>query len=308
MGADSFSLPVLQAILERGSSMAPALNVVGVVTPPDRPAGRGRTVRSSQVKQAALERALPLLQPERVRDPDSLKGIADLHPDLIVVAAFGQILPKALLDLPPHGCLNLHPSLLPRYRGPSPIVAPILRGDDATGATLMLMTAKMDAGPILSQEPLGIGPDDTAGMLESRLARLSGDLLLKHLPAWSSGLIKPRLQDEALATYTTFVRKEDGLIDWSVPAKEIARHVRAYQPWPVAFTPWADRQLRVLRSREVPGSAEPGQAIGMRAGMLGVGTGEGLLAIETLQLSGGRAMPSGVAVRGHPALLSARFG
>lgn len=282
--------------------------VVGVVTQPDRPAGRGRRDVASPVKERASAAGLPVLQPTRLREPEAVGALAALAPDVIVVASFGQILPRAVLDLPPFRALNLHPSLLPRYRGPSPVIAPILAGDEVTGTTLMLMAPKMDAGPVLDQVETPIGSEETGGALRDRLAVISADLLTRDLPRWLAGKIQPIPQNEAEATYTRLVERTDARLDWSLPAAELARRVRAFNPRPGAFTEWNGASLRILAASVAPGEAPFGEVVGEIAGGLAVGTGRDLLVIETLQLPGRRPVPAQEAVRGHPALLTAHLG
>jgi methionyl-tRNA formyltransferase len=308
MGSDAFSLPILRALLDGGTALTPAVETVAVVTQPDRPAGRGRQLAPNAVKTEALEQGLPVLQPRRVRDPESVAAILELEPDLLVVASFGQILPRALLDQPPHRALNLHPSLLPRFRGPSPIAGAILDGANETGVTLMQMSAKMDAGPILDQVEANVEPNVTAGALRDRLAQVAADLLIRDLPRWLRDELAPRPQDESLATYTSLIRKEDGEIDWSEPAALLARKVRAYNPWPVAYTGWRGRQLRLLEAQPVRGVAAPGQVQGLQGDKLLIGTGDGLLGAGRLQLAGGKPLTASELIRGHPSLLEARLG
>jgi methionyl-tRNA formyltransferase len=308
MGSDAFSVPILEALLERGPQLHPSIQTVGVVTQPDRGAGRGRRLQSSPVKLLAVRHGLPMLQPDGLRDPESLEPILRLDPGVIVVASFGQILPRALLDVPAHRSINVHPSLLPLLRGPSPVTGAILEGEAETGVSLMVMTAKMDAGPVLSQERTPIGPDETAGALLGRLAVMGAGLLLRDLPAWLDGRLQPSPQDDARATYTQLINKADGLIDWTAPAEMLARRVRAFNPWPVAYTFWGARTLRILRARPGQGSGEPGQALGLRDGALEIGTGGGTLLADELQLAGGRPLAASELVRGHADLLRARFG
>jgi methionyl-tRNA formyltransferase len=221
------------------------------------------------------------------------------------VASFGQILPRALLEVPRYRCLNLHPSLLPRFRGASPIESAILDGVDETGTSLMLMVQKMDAGPVLGQKRLAISPAETAGELTARLATLSGELLLETLPGWVRGDVTTRDQDEHDATYTVRITKQDGWVDWSCPAETIARRVRAFNPWPVAHTVWSGRSLRLLRAHARAGSAPPGHVVGVEDGGLVIGTGSGLLVVGEMQLAGGRPAPAAALVRGYPQLLGA---
>jgi len=307
MGSDSFSLPILEALISDAPHLSQPVELVGVVTQPDRNVGRGRTLSSNAVKLRAAAENLPVLQPERLRDVGAVQLVLALHPDLIVVASFGQILPRALCEAPSYKCLNLHPSLLPRYRGASPISAPILAGDDVTGTTLMQVSMKMDAGPIVGQEAVHLDGTETAGELEACLARKSADLLLRHLPAWLVGQLEPLAQDESAATYTAKLTKHDGLLDWRETADTLARRVRAFNPWPTTYTYLEGRQLRVLRAGVERGAAEPGTVVDLKDGRLLVGTAQRLLAIQEAQLAGGRALDIDRLVRGHPELRSARF-
>lgn len=282
--------------------------VAGIVTRPDRPAGRGRKVEAGPVKRLADDQKVPVLQPERARDPSAIDDILAWRPGVMVVASYGEILPKRLIDAPPHQTLNLHPSLLPLYRGSSPVSGAILAGDTITGTSLMLITAKMDAGPILAQEQVAIAPDETRGELEERLARCSAELLLQRLPDWLKGAVTPVPQDESLATYTRRVSKEDGLIDWTQPAAEIALRVRAYNPWPSAFTAFEGRQLRVARSHAVSGAGEAGVVVELPGEVVAVGTGDGLLALDRIQLAGGRPMHAHNLLLGYRDIIGRRLG
>lgn len=283
MGTPEFAVPALEALDEHHE-------VAGVVTQPDRPAGRGRKLMPSPVKEVALERGLEILQPASLRAPEAVQQLVAWQPEVIVVAAFGQILRPEVLGLPPHGCLNVHASLLPRYRGAAPIPAAILAGDDETGVSLMLMDPGLDTGPILAQAETPIGPRDTTGTLTGRLARMGATLLIETLPAWLQGRIVPRPQDEASTTYCHPLQKEDGRLDWSRSAGYLDRQVRACDPWPGAFTIWQGRRLKILRARprpDWPGKGEPGLVVALDAGA-GVVTGEGLLALRQVQLAGKR--------------------
>jgi len=285
MGTPDFAVPVLTALIRE-------YRVVGVVTQPDRPAGRGRQVTISPVKQMALEHDLLLLQPRSLRSPDALAQLAAWKPDVIVVAAFGQILRQDVLDLPPCGCLNVHASLLPRWRGAAPVSAAILGGDEVTGVTIMKMDAGLDTGPILAQREEPIRPDDTAATLEGRLAQLGADLLVETLPAYLAGALQPRPQPEEGVTYAKRLRKRDGRVDWSRPAVELDRQVRAFTPWPGAFTTLRGRRLKLLRTAPLPnwrGDAPPGTVVALDDGVA-VATGEGALCLEKVQLAGRRRM------------------
>ena len=308
MGTPDFAVPSLRALTEQANA---GLAVAGVVTRPDKPVGRKQQVVFSPVKQFALEHDIPVYQPGPLRRPEALALLRDLAPDLIVVAAFGQILPSDVLALPLHGCLNVHASLLPRWRGASPINAAILAGDAETGVTIMLMDAGLDTGPALAQRATPIGSAETAGELSDRLALLGADLLVETVPRWLAGVITPEPQDESRATVTRLLQKSDGRLDWQRPAEELARQVRAHTPWPGAFTTWEGRTLKILRARAISFETDlPPGACFASAGeaALAVICGEGALALEVIQLEGKRAMPSAEVVRGHPALASARLG
>ncbi len=308
MGTPDFAVPSLRALTEQANA---GLAVAGVITRPDKPVGRKQQVAFSPVKQFALEHDIPVYQPGPLRRPEALALLGDLAPDLIVVAAFGQILPSEALALPPHGCLNVHASLLPRWRGASPINAAILAGDDETGVTIMLMDAGLDTGPTLAQRATPIGSDETAGELSDRLALLGAELLIETVPRWLAGVLTPEPQDESQATMTRLLQKSDGLLDWQRPADELARQTRAYTPWPGAFTTWKGRTLKVLRARAIPFETDlpPGACFVSGAdSSLEVICGEGALALEVIQLEGKRAMSAAEVVRGHPALVSARLG
>jgi methionyl-tRNA formyltransferase len=306
MGSENFSLPILRSLT--GDEAQVGARVVGIVTQPDRAGGRGRKVVGNPVKAYALEHDVPVLQPERLRDALSVSDVLDFNPGLIVVASYGQIVPRTILDAPILGSLNLHPSLLPLYRGASPITAPILAGDRETGATLMLMRPKMDAGPILAQEIVSIDPAETSAELEARLAEISARLLSHNLREWVNGEIQPIEQDERFATYTTRLEKSDGRIDWNRPANLIARQVRAFNPWPAAYTYWSGRLLKILRAHASPGWNYPGQVRTGEFEPFTVGTGDGLLSVEELQLAGGRPMAPADVLRGHPTLSAATLG
>jgi methionyl-tRNA formyltransferase len=294
MGTPEFAVPTLQALDEHHL-------VVGVVTQPDRRAGRGRKLTPSPVKEFALGRDLELLQPGNLRSPEAMQSLVDWEPEVIVVAAFGQILRPEVLGLPKHGCLNVHASLLPRYRGAAPIPAALLAGEDQTGVTIMLMDPGMDTGPILRQAPTPIGPPDTTASLTEKLARMGAGLLTETLPDWLQGRIRPQPQDESLASYCHPLQKADGRLDWTRSAIYLDRQVRACDPWPGAFTTWQGRRLKVLRVRpwpDRPMTGQPGSVISLEDSA-GVVTGEGLLELLDVQLAGKRATEIGPFLNGQ---------
>lgn len=291
MGSPDFALPSLRALLE-------AYQVVGVVTQPDRPAGRGLGMRPAPVKQAAVEYGLPIIQPHRLHDPEAIAILRQWAPGLIVVAAFGQILRQEVLDLPEHGCLNIHASLLPRWRGAAPVQAAILHGDRETGVTLMKMDTKLDTGPILAQRALPIREDETGGSLSRRLAEAGAELLLQTLPDYLPGRLAPRPQEEHLATYAPLLRKADGALDFSRSAAALERQIRAFDPWPGSFFLWQGRRINVLRARaERSAAPEPGTVV-ERGNRPAIATSEGFLVLEVVQPEGRTPMSAGDFVRG----------
>lgn len=304
MGTPAFAVPSLEALIETQT-------VVGVVTQPDRPAGRGQQVRPSPVKEAAEEADLPLYQPPSLREREAAEPLHAWSPDIIVVAAFGQILRPHLLDLPPHGCINVHASLLPRWRGASPIQHAILAGDEVTGVSLMRMDVGLDTGPVFAQEAVPIRPDETAETLHHRLAELGAQMLRAHLDAILSGLLAPEAQDDEKATYAPMIKKEDGRVDWQAGAAQFERHVRAMTPWPGAFTTWNGQRLKILAVRPVaedetpPG--EPGKVAGDEERAVVV-TGEGGVQLLEVQLAGKEAMAVAAFVRGRPEFIGSRLG
>jgi len=303
MGTPDFAVPTLRALVEGGYTL------VGVVTQPDRPAGRGRALLASPVKQYAQAQGLDVWQPTTLRAPAAVAEIAARRPDVIVVAAFGMILRADVLALPPYGCLNVHASLLPRHRGASPIAAAILAGDAVTGCTIMRMDEGLDTGPILAQATLDIRADDTTTSLGARLATLGADLLVAVLPMWLEGAITAQPQPAAGATFCRPIRKEEGQIDWSLPAVAIERMVRAYTPWPGAFTFWEGQLLKITRAGVAEGVAEPGRVLAYGgSAVAAVGTGGGLLVLEEVQPAGRRPLPIRDFLAGRRSFLGARLG
>jgi methionyl-tRNA formyltransferase len=295
MGTPDFAVPVLEALVGR-------YQVVAVVTQPDRAAGRGQRAKFSPVKKTALAHDLPLLQPPSLRRPEAAMELRELAPDVIIVAAFGQILPPKVLAIPPHGCLNVHASLLPRYRGAAPIAAAILAGEEQTGVTIMLMDEGMDTGPILAQAECKIKPQDTTGSLSVKLAQQGADLLAETLPRWLESQIVPQPQDDSLATYCQMITKKDGLIDWSLPATDLWLRVRAYDPWPGAYTYWRGKRLKILRARPVTAvgtsDEEPGRVTSLD-NRVAVVAGTDALLLEEIQLAGKKALAAQEFIRGQ---------
>jgi len=295
MGSPEFAVPVLRALYEN-------FDVVGVVTQPDRPAGRGRKLSAPPVKQLAQELELPTIQPRRLRDPEAGDQLKAWAPDLIVVAAFGQILRQELLDLPAFGCVNVHASLLPRWRGAAPIQAAILHGDEQTGVTIMRMDAGIDTGPIIHQRATTIHPDETAGELSDRLASLGAELLVNTLPAYLDGELLAHPQDETQASYAPPLTKKDGLLDFNRPADALARQVRAFQPWPGAYTYWLDQVLKIHSAYPISdGEAESLLSPGQRTvyeNMPAICSSQGLLILDQIQPAGKKAMAGEVFLQG----------
>lgn len=296
MGTPPFARRVLEALWETSGR---GWDVVGVLTRPDKPVGRGQQLAWSPVKAFAEQHHLPVQQPRTLRQPAPLADLAGLQPDVIVVAAYGLILPQTVLDLPPYGCLNVHASLLPRHRGASPVTGALLAGDSVTGSTIMLMDAGMDTGPILTQASLAIAPGETAGELTARLAEHGAALLVDTLPRWLAGQLTPRPQDHDQATTTRLVRKEDGQIDWRLPAVRLGWHIQAYEPWPGAYTTWQGRLLKVRRALAVQdGSGVPG-SVQVTDADVSVVCGTGRLVLLEVQLEGKRATDALAFARGQ---------
>ena len=305
MGTPSFAVPILDALLRSG------YEVVAVYTQPDRVAGRGRQIFLTPVKRLALEHEIPVIQPDTLKSGETLRELADFRPELIVVAAFGQILPQEMLSLPSFDCLNVHPSLLPRHRGSSPVAASILCGDERTGVSIMLMDAGLDSGPILAQQEVAIASKDDTGLLTSRLAQVGVELLLGTLPAWLEAKIEPQAQDEGKASYSRLIRSEDGEMDWQLSAVELWRRTRAYNPWPGCYTWWQGRRLRVREAVPLKETAEGqvGTVVPLPPPIsAGVITGQKLLGLCQVQLEGKRQMGAGDFVRGQRAFIGSILG
>ena len=304
MGTPRFAVPALDILASN-----PAVDLVAVYTPPDRRRGRGRVMESSPVKARTQELGIPIHQPATFRNPDVVAELSRLKPEFVVVVAYGRLLPADVLEIPRFGCLNLHPSLLPRHRGPSPVPGAILNGDDTTGVTLMLLDAGMDSGPIIAQRARSIGQDDDAENLTTELFREGAELLNATLPAWVLGGVDALPQDDELATYTSKLERANGLADWGCSAELLWRQQRAYTPWPGLYTAWQGKELKLLEVSPLPdGDAEPGAVIRADGNRLAVGTGEDLLEIRRLQLEGRRPADAEDFVRGYPDFIGARLG
>ena len=304
MGTPRFAVPALDALASN-----PAVDVVAVYSPPDRRRGRGRVMEPSPVKARAQELEIPVCQPSTLRNPDAIGELSALNPEIIVVVAYGRLLPAEVLDIPRFGCLNLHPSLLPRHRGPSPVPGAILNGDKTTGVTLMLLDEGMDSGPIIAQRSRSIRPEDDAESLTTELFKAGADLLDATLPAWVSGDVDACPQDHELATFTSKLERADGLADWRRSAEFLWQQQRAYTPWPGLHTSWQGKEIKLLDVSPLPaGTAEPGAVVRGNGNQLAVGTGEGLLEIRRLQLEGRRPSSAEDFVRGYPDLVGARLG
>ncbi len=288
-----------------------AYHVVGVVTQPDRPAGRGRRLVAPPVKELAQAEGIPVYQPERLRGAEAIAPVRAWQPDLIVVAAFGQILPPAVLDIPRFGCLNVHASLLPRWRGAAPIQAALLAGDSVTGVTIMKLDAGLDTGPTLAAREVPIRPHENAGELEARLADQGAALLLEVLPDYVAGRLEPRPQPEEGVTVARSFRKQAAQIDWYQSAVQLHHHVRAFAPVPGAYTTWAGRRFKVLAAEPVesavPESAEVGTVI-LWEEHPAVITGVGYLVLKQVQMAGKRPMSGAAFVRGREQFVGARLG
>ena len=284
MGSPQFALPTLQ-------TLTTDYRIVGVITQPDRPAGRGKNLTPPPVKLLAQSLGLPVIQPARLRESVAMEQLLAWQPDLIVVAAFGQILRPVILDLPRFGCINVHASLLPRWRGAAPIQAAILAGDESTGVTIMQMDSGIDTGAILSQRNLHILPEDTTSSLGERLARLSAQLLIETLPQYLTGELIPQPQTETGVTYATMLTKEEGQLDFTQPASILVRQVRAFYPWPGTFTVWNGQLLKIHRAHAVePTRGVPGQTQVFN-GLPAISTSSGLLVLDEVQPAGKKPMP-----------------
>ncbi|MDP2731122.1 MAG: methionyl-tRNA formyltransferase [Dehalococcoidales bacterium] len=303
MGTPQFAVPPLEHLLFNG------YQVVAVYTQPDRAAGRGRLLAASPVKRVAIDWGLPVVQPASFKKTEVVAELASFKPDVIVVAAFGQILSQSVLDIPVYGCFNLHPSLLPRFRGASPVAAAILAGDQFTGVSVMQMEAGLDSGPVLVQARVPVFSQDTTGSLTAKLSLIAAHLLLETLPRWLKGELTPRPQEEAEATYCPTISNKESKIDWHLPAVAIWRQVRAWQPWPGCYTEWRGKRLKIIESLPLPGESAPEAgrvvALNKEGAVFGIGSGEGILGVLKVQLEGKRVMTAAEFLRGQPQFIGA---
>jgi methionyl-tRNA formyltransferase len=297
MGSPQFAVPSLEALVLNH------YNVVAVYTQPDRPAGRGRALVLPPVKEAALRIGLPVVQTTGFRSVGALEELREFKPDVIVICAFGQILPQAVLDIPPCQCLNVHFSLLPKHRGASPVAAAILAGEEFTGVSIQLVRKKLDSGPVLAAAAVPVLAADNTGSLTEKLSVIGAHLLQETLTAWQRGEIKPKKQDEAAASYFSQVKKEDGEIDWRLPAETIWRRVRAFYPWPGCYTLWRGKMLKIIEAVpvDVARNAGIGQVIKLPGPdiTMGIGTGKGILGVLKLQIAGRRVIRADEFIRGQ---------
>jgi len=307
LGASEFAVPSLKSLI--GSPH----EILAVITQPDRPKGRGQKLVPSAIKSLIFDKNIPLFQPEKIRDPSSLEVLRSFQPEIIVVVAYGQILPPTVLSIPPRGCVNVHASLLPKYRGAAPINWAILNGETRTGVTTMYMDAGMDTGPILLSAETLIEMEDAAGTLHDRLSRMGAQLLLETLDGLEKDLIIPRPQDHSLATYSSKINKDAAQINWNTPARQLANFLRAFDPWPGAFTYWDGHLIKLFRPRYVEEPEEnsleaPGTIVRADTDELCIATSKGILRVRELQMENRRRMSISEFLRGHPLKPGVRLG
>lgn len=300
-GTPEFAVPTLQMLLDGPHE------VCAVYTQPDRPAGRGQKLKPSPVKQLAQTCGVPVFQPATLKDSEEQERLRSHEADLMVVVAYGLILPKSVLEIPRLGCINVHASLLPRWRGAAPIQRAILAGDEVTGITIMMVEPRLDAGPMLHKKSCRIAPLETAGDLHDRLARFGAEALAEALPEIEAGTVRPEIQDETRVTYAAKLEKHEARLDWTSAAIDLERRVRAFNPWPVAETLYRGEILRIwlAESLDEPATAEPGTVL-ERGKTLDVATGSGVLRVLEVQLPGGKRMPAQAFLNAHP-VKSERF-
>ena len=302
MGTPAFAVPTLDVLLQAG------LNLVGVYTQPDRPKGRGQALAAPPVKEMALRHGIPVFQPQKLRAPEVVEELRALAPDLIVVVAFGQILPRSVLEIPRYGCINVHASLLPKYRGAAPINQAIIDGEIETGITTMLMDVGLDTGPMLLKRALNIGPEETAGELHDRLCTLGGETMAATLQLLLRGELHPQVQDDSQTCYAAMLKKEDGRIDWSQSAQQIHDRIRGLAPWPGTYTELNGEPLKLFLTRVEAGEGEPGTILPPAADAVRIACGNGVLAVRELQLPGKKRLAAADFLRGCPLAVGSRLG
>ena len=298
MGTPEFAVPILESLIQ-GS-----YDVVAVYTQPDKPAGRGQQLTSPPIKELAMKHKVAVIQPNTLKSAEVVQGLASFEPELIVVAAFGYILPRGVLSLPKFGCLNVHPSLLPKHRGPSPVADTLLCGDLFAGVTIILMEEGLDSGPILAQQKVGVSASDTTGSLTRKLASAGAELLMETLPKWLGGELKPQAQDEDKATYSRMIINKDGELNWHLTAVELWQRVRAFNPWPGCYTWWKGKRLKIYSATPLgdKDKGEIGRVVALTKSApvrVGVVTGEGILGLCRIQLEGKREMSADEFTRGQ---------
>jgi methionyl-tRNA formyltransferase len=305
LGSPQFTIPILHLLKMNGHDIA------AVYTRPDKPAGRGREPMAPPIKPAAVALGLPVVQVGGFKTPEAVQQLADFKPQAVIVAAYGLILPQSVLDIAPLGCINIHPSLLPRFRGPSPVISTLLAGDEFAGVSVMRLDAGMDSGPVFARAQIAVLESDDAISLTAKLFEIGARMVLEVLAEVNSGKILPVPQNGALATITREITKEDGRIDWNRGALEIYRQVRAYQAWPQAYTSWQGKQVKILEALPINDNEdlEPGRIAAVADNsMLAVGTGAGRLGVRILQIEGKRAMSAAEFLRGQRDFIGSKLG
>lgn len=293
MGTPEFAVPSLNALIESGEE------VVAVITQPDKPKGRGLEILPPPTKILAEKHSIPVLQPAKIKTEEFFNEIKKFNPDLICVAAYGKILPKNLLDLPPYGCINVHASLLPKYRGAAPINWAIIRGEKVTGITTMKMDEGMDTGDMLLKEEVPIDDEDTGGTLSEKLSEIGARLLIETIRLLKEGKLNPIPQDHSQATYAPMLKKEDGKIDWGKPAEEIRNLIRGALPWPGAYTSLQGKILKIYKACLAEGEGKPGEVIKSQSGILRIATGSSALDLLEIQIEGGKKLEAEAFLRGR---------
>ena len=303
MGSPEFALPTLRALAESLKH-----EVAAVYTQPDRPAGRGKKLTGPPVKDLAVELGLPVLQPEKVRSDEAYDQLAELAPDVIVVVGYGQIIPQRIIDLPEHGCVNVHSSLLPKYRGAAPVNWAIVRGETETGVCTMKIVKKLDAGDVLLCRKTAIGPEETASELTGRLAPIGAALLIETLAGLEAGVIVPQPQDETQMTYAPMMKREDGWIDWNLSAVEVHNRVRGFDPWPGAFTTFNGKRLQIRRARIAQRAGAPGEVVEAAEALTVACGGGGAIAATEVQPEGKARMTAAAFINGYRPQIGDRLG